>query len=251
MPDEEDLELLREGAEADGWLPDRDDPTRAPEEREDDLAGADLTAGCDLWVLLFDTFGDSLLGADCRTEGLDVLPEIVAEGLCEERSLTAGADDGLLGAGEADLLRYDSVLLPTEVPGAVRAGEEDSDLRVTVDEFPVEGFLSLRPVAIVPDLRSTPVLRLTELPEEVLPETPVEDLRVALFCTSAPDRVAFLPVVTEDDLRVADVPEFTDDLCPEVVPDDLTLADLVSKELRPLFDLAYNRSPTFLVSGRE
>lgn len=143
------------------------------------------------------------------------------------------------------------MLLPTEGTGAVRPEEEDSVLRETVDEFPDEELLLLRPVAIVPDLRSTPVLRLTELPEGVLDDTPDEDLRVALFCTSAPERVAFLPLVTEDDLRSADEPDFTDDLCTEEEFVVLTLADLVSNELRPLFDRAYNCSPTLLVSGRE
>jgi hypothetical protein len=171
----------------------------------------------------------------------------VEEGLCEDRSLTVGVDVDLLGAGEADLLRYDSVLLFTEGMGAVRAEEEGSVLRVTVDEFLDEELLSLRPVAMVPDLRSTPALRFTELPEEVLPVTPAEDLRVALFCTSAPDRVAFLSLVTEDDLRVADEPDVTDDLSKLEEPDVLTLADLVSNELRPLFDRAYNRSPTLFL----
>lgn len=63
--------------------------------------------------------------------------------------------------------------------------------------------------------------------------------------------MVFLPLTVEEDLRAANEPDLTDDLCTEEAPDVLTLADRVSKELRPFFDRAYSRSPTVIVSGRE
>lgn len=133
----------------------------------------------------------------------------------------------------------------------MRPDEEGSDLRVTDVSLRWEELRVLRPVAIVPDLRSTPLLRLTEEPADVLPETPVEDLRLVLLRTSAPERVAFLPEVTDDDLLSAEEPDFKEVRCTEVVSDLLTLAELASNELRPLLVRVYNLSPTFRVSGRE
>lgn len=248
---EEDLVLLRAGAGADCRLDERDEPTLAPEEREDDLAGADFTAGSDFLVFLVETLEGDRLGADCLTEGLDDLPETAGEGLCEERCFTEGAEVDLWGAGDADFVLYLSVLLPTEGLVAVREEEDGSVLRVTLVALRWEELFWLRPVAIVPDLRSTPGLRLTDEPVEVLPVTPVEDLRMVLLRTSAPERVALLPWVTDEDLLAADEPDLTEARCTEVASDLLTLAELASNELRPLLARVYNLSPTFLVSGRE
>lgn len=106
-------------------------------------------------------------------------------------------------------------------------------------------------MAIVPDLRSTPLLRLTEERDEDLPVTPSEDLRALLLLTSAPERVVLLPSDTDDDLLAADEPDLREARCTVVASDLLTLAELTSSELRPLLARVYILSPTLLVSGRE
>lgn len=110
-------------------------------------------------------------------------------------------------ADEADLFLYVSVLLLTDGLAADRSEEDDPLLRVTVVPLRCEELLSLLPVAIVPDLRSTPLLRLTEERAEDLPVTPSEDLREVLLLTSAPEREVLLPADTDEDLLAADEPD--------------------------------------------